>query len=143
LIEGKSGTGRWLIGEDSHFAGGAVRNLANPSTITTAYGPYRQTYATRYTGAGDDGGEHINSTIFSHAAYEMMTDSATAAVSQQTWARVFYHALYRLSPGANFADGRAAVFDSADALGFTAAQLDAIDRAFDDVGIPAGLTVLI
>ena len=143
LIEGKSGTGRWLIGEDSHFAGGAVRNLANPSAITTAYGPYRQTYATRYTGTGDDGGEHINSTIFSHAAYEMMTDAATASISQQTWAKVFYHALYRLSPGATFADGRAAVLDSADALGFTAAQLDAIDRAFDDVGIPVGVTVLI
>jgi bacillolysin len=104
---------------------------------------YLGTYATRYTGTGDDGGEHLNSTIFSHAAYEMMTDAATAAISQQTWARVFYHALYRLSAGATFADGRAAVLDSADALGFTAAQLDAIDRAFDDVGIPVGVTVLI
>ncbi|MGX9792386.1 M4 family metallopeptidase [Mycobacterium sp. MMS18-G62] len=143
LVEGKSGTGRWLIGEDSHFPGGPIRNLADPSTITTSYGPYRETYATRYTGTGDDGGEHVNSTIFSHAAYEMMTDAATSSISQQTWARVFYHALYRLSPGATFADGRAAVLDSADTLGFTAAQLDAINRAFDDVGIPTGITVLI
>lgn len=143
LIEDKSGAGRWLMGEDSDFVGGAVRNLADPSTITTGLGPYRETYASRYTGTGDDGGEHLNSTIFSHAAYKMMTDPVTGDISDETWARVFYHALYRLSPGATFIDGRAAVVDSADAMGFSAVQLQAIARAFDDVGIVAGVTVLV
>ena len=137
LIEGKSGTGRWLIGEDSDFAGGALCNMADPSSFATKFGPYRENYATRYTGTGDDGGEHVNSTIFSHAAYEMMTDPATRGISEETWAAVFYHSLYRLSPGATFADGRAAVLNTANAFGFTQAQQQAIERAFDDVGIVA------
>ena len=143
LIEGKSGPDRWLIGEDSDLAGGAVRNLADPSSIVTEFGPGRETYATRYTGTGDDGGEHVNSTIFSHAAYEMMTDPATINISEETWARVFYHSIFRLSPGATFADGRAAVIDAAGQLGFTAEQLQAIKRAFDDVGIVAPALIMV
>ena len=137
LIEGKTGPDRWLIGEDSDFAGGAVRDLANPPSFTTSYGPYRQTYATHYRDTGDDGGEHINSTIFSHAAYEMMIDPATSGVSAETWARVFYHSIFRLSSGATFANGRAAVLDVAGEFHFTTEQVDAIKRAFNDVGIVA------
>jgi bacillolysin len=135
LIEGKSGQDRWLLGEDSSFAGGPLRNLADPTSIITAYGPYRDHYGSRYTGTGDEAGEHINSTIFSHAAYLMMTDPATSDVSDETWARVFYHSLYRLSPGATFTDGRAAVSNTASAFGLTSAQQQAIERAFDTVGI--------
>jgi bacillolysin len=135
LIEGKTGPGRWLVGEDSQWAGGAVRNIAVPSSIMTEFGPYRDNYATRYTGTGDDGGEHVNSTIFSHAAYQMMTDPATSDISGETWARVMYHSIFRLSPGATFVDGRAAVMDAAGEFGFTPEQLRAIERAFDDVGI--------
>ncbi|MGB3231929.1 MAG: M4 family metallopeptidase [Mycobacterium sp.] len=133
LIEAKSGAGRWLVGEDSDY--GTVRNLADPASVRTSLGPYRAHYATRYTGAADDAGEHINSTIFSHAAYRMMTAAATSGVSDETWARVFYHSLYRLSPGAQFTDGRAAVLSAATALGLTAPQLTAIADAFDSVGI--------
>lgn len=135
LIEGKTGADRWLIAEDSQYAGGVLRNLADPTSINTAYGPYRDDYASRYTGTGDDGGEHINSTIFSHAAYRMMTDPATSDISDETWARVFYQSLYRLSPGAKFTDGRAAILSTADVLGFTDTQHNAIERAFDEVGI--------
>jgi bacillolysin len=135
LIEGKTGTDRWLMGEDSDFPGGPLRNLADPTSINTAYGPYRENYADRYTGTGDAGGEHINSTIFSHAAYLMMTDPATADITEDQWAMVYYHSLYRLSPGATFTDGRAAVLDTAIAYGFTPAQQAAITNAFDQVGI--------
>ena len=133
LIEGKSGRDRWLIGEDS--SSGAIRNLANPGSINSGHGAYRSNYETRYTGSADSGGEHINSTIFSHAAYQMMTSSATSGVSNETWSRVFYQSLYRLTPGAEFTDGRAAVLSAATVLGFTAAQLGAIRDAFDSVGI--------
>ena len=102
---------------------------------TTRREPHPSSPPSRYTGTGDDGGEHVNSTIFSHAAYRMMTAVATSGVSDETWARVFYHSLYRLSPGAVFADGRAAVLSAATALGFTGAQLGAIADAFDSVGI--------
>jgi Zn-dependent metalloprotease len=133
LIEGKSGSDRWLVGEDSDL--GIIRNLADPTSMVTTLGPYRDNYATRYTGSADDSGEHLNSTIFSHAAYTMMTDAATSGVSDETWARVFYQSLYRLSPGAVFTDARAAVLSTATALGFPETQLGAIRDAFDSVGI--------
>ena len=141
LIEGKSGTGKWLIGEDSDFPGGALRNLADPSSIVAASGPYREHYATRYTGTADDGGQHINSTIFSFAGYKMMTDPATSFISTDTWAKVFYHSLYRLSPGAVFTDGRDAVISAARAFDFTDAQLTAIENAFDEVGVAAAASL--
>lgn len=133
LIEGKSGADRWLIAEDSD--NGTIRDLANPRSITTSYGPHRDRYSTRYTGKGDDGGEHVNSTIFSHAAYLMMTDPATADVSDDTWAKVFYHSLERLGATAMFSDGRAALLDAALSQGLTYAQRLAIAEAFDTVEI--------
>lgn len=135
FIEGKAGTINWTFGEDT--GRGALRSLADPSAFSTEYGTYAATYATRYTGTDDDGGEHLNSTIFSHAAYLMMTDPDTSDVSTDTWASVFYHSLYRLGSSADFTDGRIAVVDTAVEFGFTATQLDAINHAFDEVGIAA------
>jgi bacillolysin len=135
LVEEKTGPDRWLMGEDSEFPGGPLRNLADPTSISTDYGPYRDNYADRYTGTGDAGGEHVNSTIFSHAAYLMMIDPATADITEDQWSMVYYHSLYRLSPGATFTDGRTAVLDTAIAYGFTPAQQAAITNAFDEVGI--------
>ncbi|WP_110765696.1 M4 family metallopeptidase [Mycolicibacterium vaccae] len=133
LVEGKTGAGRWLVGEDSAL--GAVRDLADPTSIGTAYGPHRDRYSQRYTGEGDDRGEHVNSTIFSHAAYLMMTDDATRGVTDETWAKVFYHSLGRLSSTARFADGRAAILSSAREQGLSPVQLAAIGKAFDTVEI--------
>lgn len=138
LVEGKAGDGRWLIAEDSDY--GVIRNLADPGSVRTAYGPYRDRVSDMYLGEGDDRGEHVNSTVFSHAAYLMMTDAATAGVSDQTWAKVFYHSLGRLSTTAKFVDGRAAVLSSAGAQGLTATQLAAIARAFDAVEIYGAAT---
>lgn len=143
LIEGKSGPDRWLIGEDTENGGAAVRSLADPTSFQTPYGPYRDQYATRYTGTKDEGGVHANSTIFSHAAYLMMTDPATTDISDETWAKVFYTSLYQLTPNATFTDGRAAVLGSAIGYGFTPAQQEAIGRAFDDVGIVAPSIVVV
>lgn len=143
LIEGKSGPDRWLMGEDSTFGGGALRSLADPTSFSTPYGHYRDNYATRYTGTEDQGGVHGNSTIFSHAAYLMMTDPATSGITDDAWATVFYQSLYRLGPAATFSDGRAAVLDSAIAYGFTGEQQAAVERAFDDVGIVAPTTVMV
>lgn len=143
LIEGKTGPDRWLMGEDSTFGGGALRSLADPTLFDTPYGPYRDNYASRYTGTEDQGGVHGNSTIFSHAAYLMMTDPATSGITDDTWATVFYHSLYRLGPNATFSDGRAAVLDSAIEYGFSAEQQAAVGRAFDDVGIVATATVAV
>ncbi|MCG7595899.1 M4 family metallopeptidase [Mycobacterium sp. PSTR-4-N] len=140
LIENDSGADRWLLAEDSEL--GAIRNLADPTSISTSLGPHRATYATRYRGTLDDGGEHVNSTIFSHAAYLMMTDPATAGISNDTWAEVFYRAMFRLSAGSVFSDGRAAVQSAAQSVGLTVAQQAAIARAFDSVGISSPATLL-
>lgn len=137
LIEGKSGADRWLIAEDTDS--GPIRNIADPSSISGSLGGYRAHYSNLYTGDGDDGGVHINSTIFSNAAYRMMTDPATSGVSDETWAKIFYGSLGRLSAGAKFADGRVAVLSAAATQGFTPAELavvqGAIRNAFDAVGI--------
>ena len=53
------------MGEDSDL--GIIRNLADPTSMVTTLGPYRDNYATRYTGSADDSGEHLNSTIFGRA----------------------------------------------------------------------------
>jgi Zn-dependent metalloprotease len=133
LIEGKTGAARWLIGEDygcGSAAGCALRDLSQPSRFGDP-----ENYANRYTGTADYGGVHTNSLIFSFAAYKMMTDARTNGVSSATWARVFYNSLFRLSSNARFTDGRAAVISAASALGFTAAQQQAVTDAFNAVGI--------
>ncbi|ANW65281.1 hypothetical protein BCA37_18330 [Mycobacterium sp. djl-10] len=142
LIEGKTGSGRWLIGEDT--ATHAIRNLANPRSVGTGYVAHMRDY---YTGSQDDFGEHWNSTIFSHAAYRMMTDSRTKAVSDDLWATVIYTSMYGLGAGAKFVDGRAAIIDAAEDY-FTDTELQAVKDAFDAVGIEevpqtAGAEVLV
>ena len=34
-------------------------------------------------------------------------------ITEDEWAELYYHSMYRLSPGADFADGRAAVVSTA------------------------------
>lgn len=131
LIEDKTGPDRWLIAEDYGCAsprahGCAIRNLADPQSLGgTAH----------FSKFVSGGSAHRNSTIFSHAAYRMMTDVDTADVSDEVWARVFYGSLYRLTPGASFAEAATAVVDEAEALGFDADELAAVRRAYDDVGV--------
>ncbi|MBU9764739.1 hypothetical protein FR943_12880 [Mycobacterium sp. TNTM28] len=134
LIEGKErdDAGRWLIGEDS--SAGAIRSLANPGAIPG----YRTDYNSRYTGEEDEGGEHYNSTIFSHAAYRMMTDSRTAEVTDEQWAALYYVSMTVLNDGAKFSDGRDAIVATAHDQGFSGAEIAAIEDAFDYVHIDAG-----
>jgi bacillolysin len=95
-----------------------------------------ENYANRYTGTADYGGVHTNSGIFNFAAYKMMTDSRTSTISGATWSTVFYGSLFKLPSNATFADGRAAVLNTAKSLGFTTTQQQAITDAFNAVGIP-------
>ncbi|MGE2690274.1 M4 family metallopeptidase [Mycolicibacterium pulveris] len=131
LIEGKAGPDRWLIAEDYGCAsprahGCAIRNLADPQSLGgTAH----------FSEFVSGGSAHRNSTIFSHAAYRMMTDVDTASVSDEVWAQVFYGSLYRLTPGASFAQAAAAVVAEAEALGFDADEMAAVRRAYSDVGL--------
>ena len=129
LIEGKTGdnSGRWLLGEDSDRA---IRSMASPSSYSQP-----EHYNNRYTGTGDNGGVHTNSGIFNFAAYKMMIDRRTIGITQETWAKVFYRSLYRLTENATFLEARGAIIATAKTLGFTAEQQQAIKDAFDAVGI--------
>lgn len=141
LIEGKTGQDEWLVGEDygcsAPSAGTrcAIRDLEDPSTLGGA-----ENYDTEYKNL--DGFEHYNSTIFSFAAYKMMSDSRTAAVSRDTWAKLFYQSLYHLPSGATFLQARGAVIEAAGDLDLTDLQLAAIVAAFDDVGIKPSATAV-
>lgn len=112
LLENKDGEGRWQIGEDS--AVGSLRDM-------------------RRVDPGNDG--HERATIFDRAAHLMMTDSRTANVSKETWARIFYTSMKRLPSDATFKHARNAVIASAHVQGLNAAQQKAIAEAFDEVGI--------
>lgn len=131
-----TGEGRWLMGEDS---GHSARDLTRHVDMASDYIDGLQE---------PDDAEHINSTIFSHAFYRMVVDpeegslpwrgfGRTSEISDDDWARVFYNSLYRLPSNATFVDARAAVISSAMAQNFTRPQIEAIQDAFDHVGIKA------
>ena len=140
FAEGKArdNIGRWTINEDAgeHRT---IRNMKAPQSQSPAYpNHYKQMKdpAMLERAAIDNGGVHLFSTIFSHAAYLMiMEDSRTASITDAQWARLFYKAIGRLSSGAKFLDGRYAVVGAATSMNFTADQIAAIEKAFDKVGI--------
>lgn len=127
LIEGKSGDGKWVMGED---ANGSTRSLSSPDIK-------------HYDAFDPENDEHDNSGIYTYAAYLMMTDSRTAGISDETWARVFYLSMFMLPSDAVMTDGRQGVLEAAAAYGFTETQLQAVRDAFDAVGIaePAGIRI--
>jgi Thermolysin metallopeptidase, alpha-helical domain/Thermolysin metallopeptidase, catalytic domain len=135
LIEGKTDVGEWLVGEDygcGNPSGCALRNLANPSEFDDP---------ASYLDYDNNADEHYNSTIFSYAAYRMMSDPMADGVSRDTWAKVFYRSLYHLPAGASFAQARTAVIEAAtEDVGLTTDQVQAIADAFDEVGIPSSAT---
>nr|WP_255496825.1 MULTISPECIES: tandem-95 repeat protein [unclassified Mycolicibacterium] len=137
IIEGKVGDGRWVFGEDvpNDTTGIFRRSLSDPSL----YGQ-PENYADLdnpgcTTRECDYGGVHTNSGIFNLAAYTMMTDPRTAAITSETWAHVYYNSMFRLSSTAKFVDARAAIISSSQALGFSQDQVQAVVDAFDSVGI--------
>ena len=145
-IEGKSSDGLWLIGEDSD---NTIRSLSSPKDYSWSIdsgekGVFPNHYSDRYTGANDsdhdNGGVHINSSIFNHAAY-LMINSGRTRNSVSDWAKVFYRALYRLEEDADFKDARAAVIAAAKQCKFSKSELQAIADAFDAVGITGNALV--
>ena len=127
LVEGKNGSARWLIGEDSQ----TVRDMSDPSAYNQPehYDSFDPNYER------DNGGVHRYSGIFNFAAYKMMSSNKTKRISKETWAKVFYSSLFRLTSNAKFLDARGAVLASAKKYGFTGEEQEAVKKAFDDVGI--------
>jgi len=118
----------WGHGENCRTNGtnNPSRDLANPS------GDYHSTY----TGKNDKISFYYDSTIFSHAAYLMMTDPRIKnQISMSTWGQLFYRSLSRLSTDSKFIDARYAVLGEAAEMKFTGAQQYVIHDVFDKVGI--------
>ncbi len=136
LIEDKDGDNRWLCGEDSNM--GAIRNMSDPMQFGDP-----DHYSNRYIGSVDNGGVHTNSSIFNFAAHKMMVDYRSRNISEETWAKVFYRSLFRMTADTNFLDGRGAVIAAAKSLGFSSIEQQAIKDAFDDVGICAPSSIRI
>ncbi|MFD8686104.1 M4 family metallopeptidase [Streptomyces sp. NPDC059651] len=86
------------------------------------------------TYGGDNGGVHLNSTIFSGALWDMRQDLGAELADQ-----IVYRALSAyMTPLDGFTEGRAAVIAAAKELGATKAQLKIVTRSFDAHGIAPG-----
>ena len=81
----------------------------------------------------DNGGVHINSTIFSRALWDIRE-----GMDPQVADEIIYTALTSSTPLADFVDGRNSVLAAADQLGATSEQLGVIVDAFDRRGITNG-----
>ncbi|MFK0169655.1 M4 family metallopeptidase [Streptomyces sp. NPDC090306] len=83
---------------------------------------------------GDNGGVHLNSTIFSGALWDMREDLGGELAD-----RIVYRALSAyMTPLDGFTEGRAAVIAAAQELSVTKAQLKIVKRSFDAHGIVPG-----
>ncbi|MET7539922.1 M4 family metallopeptidase [Streptomyces sp. NPDC005507] len=83
---------------------------------------------------GDNGGVHLNSTIFSGALWDMRQDLGAELADQ-----IVYRALSAyMTPLDGFTEGRAAVIAAATELGATKDQLKTVKRSFDAHGIVPG-----
>ncbi|MFI7364928.1 M4 family metallopeptidase [Streptomyces sp. NPDC050149] len=86
------------------------------------------------TYGGDNGGVHLNSTIFSGALWDMRQDLGAELADQ-----IVYRALSAyMTPLDGFTEGRAAVIAAAKELGVTKAQLNTVKKSFDAHGIVPG-----
>lgn len=123
LVEGKSDSGRWLLGETADITS---RDMSDPS---------RFEQPEHYDNFVEEGDVHTNSGIINFAAYKMMTDSRTRGVSDAQWAQVFYDSMHRLTNNSGFLHMRNAVICSAMKNGFDNSKQSAIKDAFDAVGV--------
>ena len=102
-----------------------LRDL-NDGMTTDDYGYYLADF--------DNGGVHLNSTIFGGALWDVRE-----ALDPGLADRIVYRALTRFStPLDDFLDGRAALVDAARQLGASEDEVAAIEAAFDSKGIVEG-----
>lgn len=116
-----SGKDPWLLGEELFDSDTAIRSLKNPSSITysleegAVIGTYPDTYQGigYYTGTDDDGGAHINSTVFSHWFYLLAVGGSgtndnndnycVSGLGLEQAAELLYYAQTNLFTGSSFA----------------------------------------
>jgi thermolysin len=131
----------YLMGEDVITPGG-IRSMANPG----AFGDPDH-YSTRFRGAADNGGVHINSGIVNQAYYlaieggtnrtSGLSVQGVGGASREQMEKVFYRAFTALMPSAaTFAVARAATLQSArDLYGAGSGPERALAAAWSAVGV--------
>jgi hypothetical protein len=127
----------WLVGSPPAFVT-PLRNMQNPGSISTIFGPYPSRYSQRIQTTEDNGGVHLNSSIVNHAFYQLV-QGLPNAIGRPKAQAIFYRALTaHLTASANFVDARIAAVTSAQELsgsGITAADVQAVRDAFTAVEV--------
>ncbi|RLQ94750.1 M4 family metallopeptidase [Falsibacillus albus] len=128
------------IGEDIYTPGvpnDALRSMSDPAK----YG-YPDNYSKRYTGTDDNGGVHTNSSIINKAAYLLSEGGSQYGVTVPGIGRDKLGAIYYrmntvyLTSNATFSQARAAAVQAAtDLYGAGSAEVNAVNKSFDAVGI--------
>lgn len=90
-----------------------------------------------YTGSGDSGGVHHNSTVISHVAYEIYNNGICDA---QVLTELFFRAWNYLGKTADFSDYRAAVVAAAKIMGMSADEIAIIETAFTEANIKSSVS---
>lgn len=132
------------LGEDvvklSAFPSGALRDIENPNQGGTGlnspgWQPKDMSQFLDLTIDQDNGGVHINSGIPNHVAYKVMV-----ALGRQKTGAIWYRALATyLGKNSNFVECRAACERAArDLFGDGSPEVQAVSKAFGDVGIGGG-----
>ncbi|KZE63945.1 bacillolysin [Fictibacillus phosphorivorans] len=128
------------IGEDIYTpnkAGDALRSMSDP----TKYGDPDH-YSVRYTGTSDNGGVHINSGIINKAAYLLAVGGThygvtVPAIGNEKVGAIYYRAnTVYLTASSNFSQARAALVQAAsDLYGATSAEVAAVKKSYDAIGV--------
>ncbi|TYR78861.1 peptidase M4 family protein [Priestia megaterium] len=130
----------WEIGEDIYtpgVSGDALRSMSNPAK----YGDPDH-YSKRYTGTQDNGGVHINSGIINKAAY-LLANGGThygvtvSGIGNDKTGEIYYRAntLY-FTQSTTFSQARAGLVQAAvDLYGVNSAEVNAVNKSFDAVGV--------
>jgi bacillolysin len=128
------------IGEDIYTpktAGDALRSMSDPAK----YGDPDH-YSKRYTGTSDNGGVHTNSGIINKAAYLLSQGGTHYGVSvpgvgTDKMGAIFYRAnTVYFTSSTNFSQARAGLVQAAtDLYGASSAEVNAVNKAFDAVGV--------
>ncbi len=147
MIEARTqGTNDWLIGSQ---LSSPLRNMSNPPAfqIGGLNEPYPSKYSQMITPSDprlsvlinhDNGGVHINSTIFTHAYY-MLAAGVKDAIGNANAEQIFYRCLtYSMQPQSQFIDARLGCIAAAEVLfGTNSTYALKTAEAFDDVEIYA------
>ncbi|MBS4213533.1 M4 family metallopeptidase [Neobacillus rhizophilus] len=128
------------IGEDVYTpakANDALRSMSDP----TKYGDPDH-YSKRYTGTSDNGGVHTNSGIINKAAYLLAVGGTHYGVTVQGIGNDKVGAIYYrantvyLTASSTFSQARAALVQAAaDLYGASSAEVTAVNKSFDAVGV--------